>query len=185
MSNFIGVYANIASPDYCDRMINAFEDLVMSGSGNSFGEEQSAGTWERKDINRFFERDAPELTRETNKILDFGLNLYKEEYPALSMRNIYSNMCKVQKTFPKGGFHVWHSEQGSHESAAARCLAWMIYLNDTPDGEGTTEFLEQGVRLQPKRGTVVFFPASWTHTHRGNPTYTGVKYIATGWYYLA
>ena len=180
MSNFIGVYANIASTDYCDRMINELEELIMTGSGNCFGEEQSAGAWERKDINRFFERDAPELTKETNKILDLGLNLYKEEYPALSMRNIYSNMCKVQKTFPKGGFHVWHSEQGSHESAAARCLAWMIYLNDVKSGGGT-RWPQQNFTSKARVGDLYIWPSGWTHSHHGVVSNTETKYIATGW----
>ena len=40
------------------------------------------------------------------------------------------------------------------------------------------------MKLRPKKGTVCLFPASWTHTHRGNPVYTKDKYIATGWFYL-
>ena len=54
-----------------------------------------------------------------------------------------------------------------------------------PEGEGETEFFEYGVKLQPKKGAVCFFPSSFTHTHRGNPVYKHNKYIATGWYYLA
>ena len=37
-------------------------------------------------------------------------------------------------------------------------------------------------RLKPKKGTAVFFPSSYTHTHRGNPPLSNTKYIATGWY---
>jgi len=53
-------------------------------------------------------------------------------------------------------------------------------VNDALD----TEFLWQGLRVQPKAGTVSIFPASFTHTHRGNPVYSCDKYIATGWYTL-
>ena len=100
------------------------------------------------------------------------------------MLSFYSQIVKVQKTEPKGGFHKWHTEQGVGRSSNARCLVWMIYLNDLPEGEGTTEFLEFGLKLQPKQGMLVLWPAGWTHTHRGNPVYTQNKYIATGWYYL-
>ena len=57
----------------------------------------------------------------------------------------------------------------------------VTYLNDDFTG-GETEFLHQHKRLTPKRGTVVIWPAAWTHQHRGNPPLEGTKYILTGWY---
>ena len=184
MNNFIESYSKLASDDYCDRVIAKFEELTNNDSSNNcLGAQANGGLNNRKDSSRYFERDCEELTLETNDILNQALELYMEKYPALGMNAFYSHVVKVQRTPPKGGFHQWHSEQGSN-SDAARCLVWMIYLNDTPQGEGTTEFIEQGLQLQPEKGTVVLFPAAWTHTHRGNPVYTCDKYIATGWYYL-
>ena len=58
----------------------------------------------------------------------------------------------------------------------------MIYLNDVPDGEGETEFLYQRRRIKPTKGTVVIFPAGYTHVHKGNTMFTTDKYILTGWY---
>ena len=183
MSNFIGVYENHAPVDYCERMISRLEDLIVKSSG-CLGENANGGLENRKDVSRYFERDDPELAQETNMVLDEALQQYMDEYPALGMSQFYSQVVKVQRTPPKGGFHRWHAEQSGDVSSASRCLVWMIYLNDTPAGEGTTEFLEQGVKLQPTQGTTVFFPASWTHVHRGNPVYSCNKYITTGWYYL-
>ena len=56
----------------------------------------------------------------------------------------------------------------------------MIYLNDVEEG-GETEFLYQSIRVAPKAGTLLIWPAGFTHTHRGNPPLSGDKYIATGW----
>lgn len=184
MSNFIGVYEGGASVDYCERMISRLEDLLAHSAGTHFGAEDNGGMRNRYDFARFFERDDTDLAMETYDILNKNMELYQAEYPALAIHQVYSVSVKVQKTPPKGGFHSWHSEQAPSGPDSPRALVWMIYLNDTPDGEGTTEFLEQGVRLQPKQGTVVFFPAAWTHTHRGNPVYAHDKYIATGWYNL-
>lgn len=184
MSNFIGIYESYAPDEYCDRMVRLLDKLIADSSG-CLGQDRNGGLENRKDVSRYFERDDPALAQETNQILDGALQLYMDQYPSLGMNHFYSQIVKVQKTAPKGGFHKWHSEQGSSTTTSSRCLVWMIYLNDTAKGEGETEFLEQGVKLQPKRGTVVFFPASWTHTHRGNPVYTCDKYIATGWYYLS
>ena len=79
------------------------------------------------------------------------------------------------------GYHVWHCERNAMQFTM-RELVWTIYLNDMPDGEGETEFLFQKFRYKPQKGDIVIFPASFTHTHRGNPPYTRTKYIATGWY---
>ena len=56
----------------------------------------------------------------------------------------------------------------------------MLYLNDVKEG-GETEFLYQHKRYQPKEGTLLIFPAGFTHTHRGNPPISNDKYIVTGW----
>ena len=49
-------------------------------------------------------------------------------------------------------------------SNVARSLVWMIYLNDVPEGEGETEFLWQGLRVQPKAGTMLIW-ASTIYSH--------------------
>jgi len=182
MIDFIGVYPNAAPDDYCDRMIAKFDELEKTTAGDR-GEERNGGVRMRKDVAFSFQRDAPELAKETNRILDRALALYLDEHPALDMTKFYSHAVKVQKTKPKGGFHKWHSERNNTDTT--RVLVWMIYLNTCNGDEGTTEFIEQGKKLSAEKGTVVFFPADWTHTHRGNPVYTCDKYITTGWYYLS
>lgn len=187
---FIGAYENLAPDDYCDKMIEAWDKIYGNSSLRDFGSDgtiANGGMENRKDFALFFceeRNNTQDLQIETNKILDEGLKKYGAEYPSLEMKQYYSARIKVQKTPPKGGFHTWHSEHSTGE-ASSRCLVWTIYLNDIPDGEGETEFLEYGIKVKPKKGTVCFFPASWTHTHRGNAVYTHDKYIATGWYYLA
>ena len=81
---------------------------------------------------------------------------------------------------PKGGFHTWHCERGSSDYGS-RCLTWTIYLNDIHEG-GETEFLYQHLRVKPNEGSLVIFPASYTHVHRGNPPLKEAKYIITGWF---
>jgi len=61
-----------------------------------------------------------------------------------------------------------------------RLLTRMVYLNDVEEG-GETEFLYQSMRVKPKQGTLVIWPAAFTHTHRGNPPLSNSKYIVTGW----
>ena len=67
-------------------------------------------------------------------------------------------------------------------AATHRMLVGMLYLNDVSKG-GETEFYHQGVSIQPRQGTVVVWPAYFTHTHRGNPPVSNTKYIVNKWGY--
>ena len=188
---FISSYENLASDEYCDNMVEAWEKIYKNGSlrdgHGADGSITNAGVVHRKDFALYFDEErngTSDLQRQTNIILDKGLKIYGAEYPSLEMKQFFSTRIKVQRTPPKGGFHTWHCEHAPGE-ASSRILTWTIYLNDIPEGEGATEFIEYGLKVQPKKGTVCFFPCAFTHTHRGNPVYTHNKYIATGWYYLA
>jgi len=183
--SFISVYKGVATDEYCQNMIDAWEYIHNNSSsvmGEMKGEESNGNSCNRKDSAYFFEKENQEMAQATYDILNACLQLYIDEHPSLGNHNLVSTAVKVQKTKPKGGFHTWHCEQRGLKDAT-RQLTWTIYLNDVPEGEGETEFLEYGVRVQPKKGDVCIFPASWQHTHRGNPVYTHDKYIATGWWY--
>ncbi len=177
--------------DFCDRVINRLEHYLASPDMNSDvsasfmkGEESNNSPQNRVDYSINFHTIFNEpLTNEIHSVLQPYLSAYGDKYPSFKMFNAYSNTVKVQKTYPKGGFHIWHKEHAGNAESIARVLTWTIYLNDVPDGEGETEFLEYGIKVTPKRGRVCLFPAAWQHTHRGNPVYSCNKYIATGWYY--
>ena len=88
---------------------------------------------------------------------------------------------KMQKTYAGGGFCQFHHEQGSDPETVIRYAVWMLYLNDVTKG-GTTDFPVQGLRLAPSEGTIVLWPAAYTHPHRGSPDLRETKYIVTGWF---
>lgn len=88
----------------------------------------------------------------------------------------------IQHYTPKQGYHAWHTERSSADSMMSkRHIAFLTYLNDVEDG-GETEFYHQDIKIKPQKGLTVFFPADWTHTHRGITSNTQEKYIITGWY---
>ena len=87
--------------------------------------------------------------------------------------------CKIQKTLPGEGYHIWHCEHASRDTGQ-RCILAMAYLNTVAEG-GETEFLYQSRRVPAVQGNIMFCPAGYTHTHRGNPPLTGDKYCITTW----
>ncbi len=105
---------------------------------------------------------------------------YTEKYSVLTeASNHQVRSMKIQKTLPGEGYHVWHFESDSMERSS-RILSWGLYLN-TIEAGGETEFLYQGLRVPAVEGTLVMWPAGFTHTHRGNPPLSGEKYLLTGW----
>ena len=57
----------------------------------------------------------------------------------------------------------------------------MTYLNDVYDG-GETEFMFYNLKIKPRKGLTLIWPAGWTHMHRGLPSEKSEKMIVTGWF---
>jgi hypothetical protein len=112
------------------------------------------------------------------------VGLYIKKYP---MCNNYApwqivETSNIQHYKPNEGFFVWHTEKASSIAPNSnRHLVFMTYLNDVND-QGETEFYHQELKVQPKKGLTLIWPADWTHTHRGITSPTEEKYIITGWY---
>jgi len=88
-------------------------------------------------------------------------------------QGLFDTGYQIQRTCP-GGFYDWHSDACDN-----RFITFIFYLNDVKKG-GYTEFID-GTRIQPKAGTLLFFPAGFTYVHRGVAPVDQEKYIVTGW----
>ena len=185
-ANFVASF-DTQHTNLCDEIIKKFEEILNQDSVKREvhymnGTQSNNGLQNRKDESLFFNTCALDYHGKIHDVLAEYTPQYAEQFPSFGMENHTSYVSKVQRTNPKGGFHTWHGEQGGAAHIVNRTLVWTLYLNDIPEGEGETEFLEYGIKVQPKKGRLCYFPAGWTHTHRGNPVYTTTKYIATGWY---
>ena len=112
---------------------------------------------------------------------------YLERFPALKHPKTFEHgvyFFNIQRYYPGGqAYHSWHYEN-AHPDVAHRLLAWMTYLNTVKVG-GETEFLHQGIKIAPREGLTLIWPAGFTHTHRGLPQPDEVKFIITGWFEFA
>ena len=182
--DFIGIYRNVFTQKSTNDLISYFDKLEKDKhSAVWISDTQYGGGCNRLDTAVALEQVSRKWYDIVNESVYECLRKYRKKYFSMdSMDNLRltSPFIKVQKTYPQGGYHIWHYEVDGIDNIA-RSLAWILYLNDVPEGEGETEFLFQGLRIQPKQGTLIMWPAQFTHTHRGNPVYNCVKYIATGW----
>ena len=145
------------------------------------GSQMYAGNVNRDDSSFLLNYADANWNIQCNQFLKSCISHYLDKYSQLQRVGLISSDTKFQRTQPGGGYHTWHYENGSYYFAQ-REVTWMAYLNDIDDG-GETEFLYQKRRIKPTAGTVVMFPAGYTHVHRGGLVLGEKdKYIITGWY---
>tara|TARA_B100000900_G_scaffold268326_1_gene229086 strand:+ start:269 stop:1036 length:768 start_codon:yes stop_codon:yes gene_type:complete len=206
----IGVFENGMPNDICDAVIHSFEhwyakkyivndstvdsvvaktddgvEVVTSIDTGYAGEKQfPKGLLGRKDTQLFLETHDQATALALSQWLGQAFKIYTDTYKGVVEGDPLSSWTyKIQKTPPGGGYHVWHCEDSGF-LYRDRVLTWMVYLNDIPlENGGATDFLHQQISLQPKKGTMVFWPAAYTHMHRGAFLTGDIdKYIATGWF---
>ena len=186
MDNFIEVYKNVFSDEYCKETIEWFKVAEEGGMTLNRQSHDNVLKITKEDLATYLPyfpmiHTSNKLMTEFNRVFwDNCYKQYAEKYSILStLAEHKSYTIKIQKTQPGQGYHIWHCEQSSRQDSN-RLLAWTVYLNDEFEA-GETEFLYQQYRYKPSKGDVVIFPAAFTHTHRGNPPIGGDKYIITGW----
>ena len=193
IKDYMGVFPEAATQKYCEDLIEWFEYNNTGGSGgrkNTESRQEHEGvskTHKDSEIywlgynNRMLSRNDI-LLAEFNKIVWKAYAKFKTVYGAgLDQLGIHklSASIKIQRYKPTQGYHVWHPEVTSQQTAG-RILVCLLYLNTVEEG-GETEFLYQKMRVPAVQGTLAMFPTTWTHLHRGNPPLKGNKYVMNTW----
>jgi len=186
--NFIGVYDDCFSNEFCDNLITYFEWCQKNNRTYKRHEEEST----KKDVSTNLNPCAMEeinfqfphvqgFIGEFNDV--FWNKCYQEYMDNYSTLKLYDRHTiyayKIQKTVPTGGYHIWHCED-CHIDMSRRIGVYILYLNDVEEG-GETEFLYLSKRISSKKGRLLIFPPNFPWTHRGNPPLSNEKYVMTGW----
>ena len=190
VNDFIGVFDGVFEKEYCDDLINKFE--FYSTINKTQRRVEDGYNPVNADNNVYFimrnlQGDTQTMMANFKFLQTFNIkmwecyDLYTKKYGVMKNlgRHQLNPDVKIQKTLPSEGYHVWHCEHGDIKTST-RVILVMLYLNDVEEG-GETEFLYQSRRIEPKMGRLVFCPAFFTHTHRGNPPLKGNKYMMNGW----
>jgi hypothetical protein len=168
--------------DLCDEIIGYHKDSPNKVIGETIKNVTFNGLKEKEstDVNLAFSGELyAAYTSQLGKVLDE----YVEKYPWSCAFGSFgvNDTINVQHYAPTQGYHAWHTERFNHKSPnVSRHLVFMTYLNNVTEG-GETEFFHQKLKLIPKKGLTVVWPADWTYVHRGIASQTQDKYIVTGW----
>ena len=168
-------------PIVCDELINLFKDnkSFQKPGVVGFTSRIAKEVKDSIDIGVDPNWDEPRFMSYKNKLKEC-VKLYEEKYPEVKEFESYGMVegANIQYYPPGGGYFTKHYERNSrHEN---RCLVWMTYLNDVP--EGGTHFKYQELTTPAKKGLTWIWPTDFTHTHCGQISKEHEKYIITGWF---
>lgn len=183
--DFIEEYQQAFSKDYCERVIERFEELLLNQNSivqmrdiKVVNDDRIVYDWASYPRYYYDQDLCEEFYSRVHQIYS---DMYCAKYDMVHKLGQHTpKSMSVQRTGPGQGFHTWHCESGDYGSAT-RVLAYTLYLNTIREG-GETEFLYQHKRVKAEQGKLVLWPTGYTHTHRGNPPLKEYKYIITGWY---
>lgn len=188
-NNFIGIYDDVYSKEWCDNVIKYFHKMEDTGLTVTRKQQRNTDFRTKRDDLQLYVATTVLFHENFEGLFhrDFYSIFWNKPYAEYSDKyDILDNYHrhdiihpKIQKTEVGQGYHVWHSENQTLKTSN-RLLTFTVYLNDVDEG-GETEFLYYPVRVKAKAGRVTLFPANFTHTHRGNPPLSNTKYIITGW----
>lgn len=171
--NWIRVYDDAISPEFCAKSIDFFERSPARHKLNQ--------PWQRyHQLVRLHE--TPLYAQVRSSVADV-FDRYKSDIGCGTLNYVdrieTPSMSRYDVADDEGAhrFHS-HADAWSMETAS-RQVSVIVYLNDVTDG-GATIF-DEGTVVQPQTGRVLVFPSSLCFQHRGDPPASNAKYVLVSW----
>tara|TARA_Y100001935_G_scaffold255331_1_gene267757 strand:+ start:2421 stop:3035 length:615 start_codon:yes stop_codon:yes gene_type:complete len=187
IKNFIGSW-KIDNEDLLNQTVNFFNKNL---------ERQNPSLDSSGKINKK-EKDFLELIITPKEIREKKLNFfstyvdvlkvcfqeYKKNWNFLqSWEKMYLGEFKIEKYLVSGHHLAYHCDINNINSSH-KIFSWAIYLNDFNENEGSVDFLYQGLSIKPKKGSILIFPADWTHINRENIMMENEKFVLRGCFHF-
>jgi Rps23 Pro-64 3,4-dihydroxylase Tpa1-like proline 4-hydroxylase len=183
--NYIKEYDNVLDNNFCDELIVFFykSDKLKPGVTFSGFQKDVKNTtdfhFNSENNNEFIKYADEILFKTTNKYIQEYLN----EISVLDDNREFNDKGYQMQCYKKNnGYYKYHHDQHINIlESEYRVLTYLYYLNDVEEG-GETEFCGK-IKISPKKGKLVIFPASILFPHCGLMPISNDKYIITGWLY--
>ena len=173
MERWIRTYPKIFSREECDGLIEYFDEAQAHWIKTKLVKHRQF--WELNLMDHSGQSNMNlELYNRFSSIMDrykIDTKLHPKQWP----ENYSWEALRIKKYEANVGHFLDHVDVGSYESAR-RFLVFFVYLNDVEEG-GETEFVSLDLKVTPKCGTILVFPATWEFIHRGNVPVNQDKYI--------
>lgn len=197
-SNFIYLKDNCISKEICDEIISMFEGSPRKYYGvTSNGYNKSKKNTidfnipinKEGNLNTEYEKElwlshSEVITKTLGKHLNKYITSIHSEYTGVpSYDTLFTEILLLHKYVKGEGVFYPHCDNNIskhvNDSVKNRILTYLFYLNDVEEGGET--ILCNEIKIKPKAGSLLIFPACWTYPHEGCVPLSNDKYIITGW----
>lgn len=197
-SKFIYLKENCLSKEFCEELISKFEESPRKYYGvTSGGYEKSKkntldfnipltkeGTMNTEYEKELWLSHSEVLTKMLGKHLRMYIGLIHDEYKGIpSFDSLFTEMLLFHKYTKGEGIFAPHCDSNvskyENNNVKNRIVTYLFYLNDVEEGGETV--LCNNIKIKPKAGSLLIFPACWTYPHKGEVPLSSDKYIITGW----
>jgi hypothetical protein len=186
----IRVYENVLSKEYCESLIDKYEQTNASRKGEALFrdkvEEIEVPTFDLTDPD--YNADAWNLWQnvddQISEFSDMILSEYFNHYMVEPYEYAYCG-CKMLYYPPLSHSPLHYDDElvarDGGSIGVARPLTLVVFLNDNFEG-GELVFPDQNVIIKPKQGAIAVFPASFMYPHTTVPTCGKQRYVLLPFY---
>ena len=176
--DLVTVYRGLDPAD-CRAVIERFDADERKSRGAVYRpghvraqEESIKSSW---DLEILDQGDWQPIFRAIHPRIQACIRHYLSRSPILQSFDLQVTGYKIQM-YPRGeGYFRWHADSIG-AGVQSRQVAMILYLNDVAEG-GETEFFHQGIKVAPRAGQLLLFPAGWNYMHCGQVAVSDDKYI--------
>ena len=173
MNNYIQIYNNVLSNEYCDELKAKFDSCIYHESL-----DQGPMSFSQINLNKYpyiqWDKDIKKLTTIFTKYI----NQYKQDCAITP--EMWPNSYAFEEIRLKRYLNNNKDEFAPHVDAVSlasgiRFLVFFVYLDDNEKGE--TAFPQLGVASPCKKGSLLMFPPLWPWLHAGLKPIDKPKYM--------
>jgi hypothetical protein len=182
MENYIRIYDDVLSSDYCDNLVSKFEDntrhhLTQDRKNLSRGWRMSLTQielthWEE------WGNHVKHLLTVSQKYIDkyyIDCDINNRQWPTYQDKPLSYEPMRMKRYQPDDIDEFQAHVDNTNLQDCKRYLVMFLYLSDNDKGE--TVFPKHNISVPCKKGSMLLFPPSWTYEHAGKKPINTPKYI--------
>ncbi|MCH9812831.1 MAG: 2OG-Fe(II) oxygenase [Epsilonproteobacteria bacterium] len=170
MKHYITLYEDKFSQEDCQDLIRQFES---HSAYHDLQKKDAKDGWSMSFTQLHFSnhKEFQEVDQKLRELFLQAIFAYREEHniePHQWPKRFQLEPIRMKRYMPNTKDHFdTHVEVTSLETAK-RFMVVLLYLNEDFIG-GETDFTQLKVKVKPKQGSIVLFPATWNWLHKGCP----------------
>ena len=173
MDNLVRVYDNVITDNYCDDLVNKFEN-----SSDQWDMESNTNyDFTQIDVGKHMKSWQAEFGEIINHLFSC-VGKYKDDIKPIWPNKHGFESPRIKRYMPNGTDEFRNHVDVNTNKNCVRFLVFFLYLTDNDAGQTVVNPIGGEQIISPcKKGSLIMFPPFWTHPHSGQMPVDKPKYI--------